>query len=74
MTKSQRKYWSKKNPRPKPIGYRVDESRKQFPVHLFDKGHDPRPHAMEAYRKRYYKYPFGITPIYENDKRKEDEE
>jgi hypothetical protein len=66
MTKSQHKYWSKTNPRPKPIGYQVNPNRKQFPAHLFDKDHDPRPHAMEAYRKRNYRYPAGITPIYED--------
>lgn len=70
-----RKYYSKNNPRPRPIGYRVAPSRKVFPPHLFDKanGNDPIPEAMEAYRDRNYRYPYGITPIYENKKGDEDE-
>ena len=72
MTKSQRKYWSKNNPRPKPIGYQVDPSRKVFPPYLFGKDHDPIPHAMEDFRDRNYRYPAGVTPIYENDKGKEE--
>lgn len=73
-TKSTKKYYSKNNPRPKPIGYRVDSNRKQFPAHLFDKenGNDPIPTAMEDYYDRNYRYPDGITPIYdEQNKGKE---
>jgi hypothetical protein len=75
-TKSTGKYWSKNNPRPKPIGYKVSADRKVFPPYLFnrDAGNDPIPQAMEDYHDRNYHYPVGVTPIYENEAgRKEDE-
>lgn len=67
-----RRYWSKSNPKPIPIGYKVDKSRKRFPPHLFDtkSGNDPIPTAMEEYYRRRRRYPTGITPIYENEERK----
>lgn len=58
--------WSKNRPRPTPVGYIVDPSRKQYPYHLFDKNRKPIRSAMEKYRDRNYRYPLGITPIYEN--------
>jgi hypothetical protein len=72
MTNSTHKYYSKNNPRPKPIGYTVDPSRKIFPPHLFTKDHQPRPAAMEDYRDRNARYPAGITPIFENNQGKEE--
>jgi hypothetical protein len=73
MTKSTLKYFSKNNPRPKPTSYHVDPNRKTFPPSLFTKAHQPRPSAMEDFRNRYYRYPKGVTPIFENtNKRKEE--
>jgi hypothetical protein len=75
MTKLQHKYFSKNNPRPTPIGYKVEPNRKQFPVYLFDKKHGNQPiaEAMEDFYKRNYHYPVGITPIYEEIKSKKEE-
>lgn len=69
MTKSKRIRWSKHNPRPKPIGYKILPSRKHFPPYLFDKssGNDPIPKAMEEFRDRNYRYPDGVEPIYAPD-------
>ena len=65
--------WSKYRPRPKPIGYEVDQNRKQWPYHLFDKNRKPIAKAMEAYRDRNYRYPKGVIPIYENEEQKGEE-
>lgn len=65
--------WSKNRPRPTPIGYKVDQNRKQWPYHLFDKNRKPITKAMEAYRNRNYRYPKGVTPIYENNMEKGEE-
>jgi hypothetical protein len=66
MTDKPKRY-SKFNPRPKPIGYRVEPTRKQFPPHMFDRknGNKPIPRAMEAYYDFNHRYPVGITPIYQ---------
>ncbi len=65
--------WSKNNPRPRVIGYKVAPTRQRFPLHLFDKSKSPIHSAMERFYKRRRHYPAGITPIYENNnERKED--